>query len=222
MPLLSLPGWWPYGPACSDKEYFSGIIVYMGKQIIGISGTNGAGKDTVGLKLQEEHGYLFVSVTDVLRAELKRQGFPADREHLRELSASWRRQFGYGVLIDRAMDVYYSKPRDKYKGVVIASLRNPHEVDRIHELGGEVWWLDADPLLRFERIKANAAVRARPEEDEKTYKEFLAEERAEMFPTGDEATLNMSGVKAKADVFVDGGLPLAQVSQDVDRLINGE
>jgi hypothetical protein len=192
----------------------------MGKQIIGLSGTNGSGKDTVGLMLQEDHGYIFVSVTDVLRAELKRQGFPADREHLRELSASWRRQFGYGVLIDRAWDVFNEQPKGKYRGIAIASLRNPHEVDRVHELGGEVWWLDADPLLRFTRIKANAASRARVEEDEKTFEEFLAEEKAEMFSSGgDEATLNMSAVRDKADIMLDGGQSLKMVRKEVAALL---
>lgn len=191
----------------------------MGKTIIGISGTNGAGKDTVGHILEEDHGYLFVSVTDVLRAELKRQGFPVDREHLRELSASWRREFGYGVLIDRAMDVYNDQPKGKYKGVAIASLRNPFEADRVHELGGEVWWLDADPLLRFTRIKANAATRARAQEDEKTFEEFLAEEKAEMYPTGDEATLNMSAVRDKSDVMMNGGHEMQLVRQEVGALL---
>lgn len=191
----------------------------MGKQIIGIAGTNGAGKDTVGSILQQNHGYLFVSVTDVLRSELKRQGFPVDREHLRELSASWRRQFGYGVLIDRAMDVYNDQPKGKYNGIAIASLRNPYEVERIHELGGTVWWLDADPLLRFTRIRANAATRARAEEDEKTFEEFMAEEKAEMYPSGDEATLNMSAVRDKADIMMDGGVGIPVVEQEVAALL---
>ncbi|HSH17982.1 MAG TPA: AAA family ATPase [Candidatus Saccharimonadales bacterium] len=192
----------------------------MGKQIIGIAGTNGSGKDTVGHALAEGHGYLFVSVTDVLRAELKRQGFPADREHLRELSASWRRQFGYGVLIDRAMDVFYDQPKGKYHGIAIASLRNPFEVDRIHELGGVVWWLDADPLLRFTRIRANAATRARAQEDEKTFEEFLAEEQAEMHATGDAATLNMSAVRDKADTHMqNGGNSLGLLKQEVAALL---
>lgn len=191
----------------------------MGRKIIGLSGTNGAGKDTVGLILHKNHGYLFVSVTDVLRAELKRQGFPIDREHLRELSASWRREFGYGVLIDRAMDVFNDQPKGKYEGIAIASLRNPFEVDRIHELGGEVWWLDADPLLRFTRIKANAASRARAEEDEKTFEEFLAEEKAEMYASGDEATLNMSAVRDKADIMLDGGVGIPLVEQEVAALL---
>jgi hypothetical protein len=191
----------------------------MTKQIIGIAGTNGAGKDTVGAILQEDHGFLFVSMTDVLRSELKRQGFPQDRHHLRELSASWRRQFGFGVLVDRALDMFNAQPKGKYKGVAIASLRNPHEVDRIHELGGTVWWLDADPLLRFTRIRANAATRARAEEDEKTFEEFVAEEKAEMYPSGDEATLNMSAVREKADLMMDGGISLEMVHKEIAALM---
>lgn len=192
----------------------------MGKKIIGIAGTNGSGKDTVGHMLADNHGYLFVSVTDVLRAELKRQGFPVDREHLRELSASWRREFGLGVLIDRAIDVFKEQPKNKYKGVAIASLRNPHEVDRIHELGGEVWWLDADPLLRFTRIKANAASRARVEEDEKTFEQFLAEEQAEMHSSGDEATLDMAAVRDKCDAKMqNAGNSLDLLKQEVSALL---
>jgi dephospho-CoA kinase len=192
----------------------------MSKNIIGIAGTNGSGKDTVGHMLEDEHGYMFISVTDVLRAELKRQGFPADREHLRELSASWRREFGYGVLIDRAVEMFNEQPKNKYKGVAIASLRNPFEVDRVHELGGVVWWLDADPLLRFTRIRANAASRARAEEDEKTFEEFLAEEKAEMYSSGDAATLNMAAVRDKCDTAMqNGGSGLDLLSQEVSALL---
>lgn len=192
----------------------------MGKLIIGIAGTNGSGKDTVGQMLEDDHGYLFVSVTDVLRAELKRQGFPVDREHLRELSSSWRREFGLGVLIDRAVDVFKDQPKGRYKGVAIASLRNPFEVDRVHELGGEVWWLDADPLLRFTRIKANAATRARAEEDEKTFEEFLAEEKAEMYSSGDAATLNMAAVRDKCDIRMqNAGNSLDLLRQEVSALL---
>lgn len=193
----------------------------MGRAIIGISGTNGAGKDTVGHILEEEHGFLFVSVTEVLRNELRRQGFPVDREHLRELSASWRREFGFHVLVDRAMDYYNDQPKGKYKGVAIASLRHPAEAERIHELGGEVWWLDADALLRFTRIKANAATRARAGEDEKTFEQFKAEEEAEMRPIGDEATLNMAGVRDKADILIDGGQSIEMVRQEVAALMLG-
>src|SRR5678816_3977298 len=111
--------------------------------IIGLSGTNGAGKDTVGQLLQDKHGYFFISVTDLLRAELRRRNLPIERSNLRELSAEWRREKGLGVLVDQALEAY-AEQQERYAGVVISSLRNPYEADRIHELGGSVIWVDAD------------------------------------------------------------------------------
>lgn len=170
-------------------------------QIIGIAGTNGSGKDSAGLTLADRHSYLFVSVTDLLRAELNRRGLPVDRENLRNLSAEWRREYGMGVLVDRAIEEY-NRLKGRYVGVAIASLRNPFEADRIHELNGLVLWIDADPKIRYERIQNNAEARARAGEDSKTFEEFLAEEAAEMHSNGDAATLNMSAVKKKADIFL--------------------
>lgn len=170
-------------------------------KIIGIAGTNGSGKDSVGHVLADRHSYLFISVTDLLRAELNRRGVPVERENLRQLSAEWRRQYGYGVLVDRAYDEY-QRLQDQYVGLAIASLRNPGEADRIHELGGVILWIDADPHTRYERIQNNAEARARAGEDAKTFEEFLTEEQAEMKSSGDAATLNMTEVKKRADILL--------------------
>lgn len=174
----------------------------MNLKIIGVAGTNGSGKDSVGQVLADRHSYLFVSVTDLLRAELHRRGIEVDREHLRELSAEWRREYGLAVLVDRALEEY-NKLKGQYVGIAIASLRNPAEADRIHELGGVVLWIDADAQIRYQRIQNNAEARARAGEDAKSFEEFLAEEEAEMNSTGDAATLNMTEVKKKADVILD-------------------
>src|ERR1700712_2639742 len=128
--------------------------------IIGLSGTNGSGKDTLGELLAERYNFLFISVTELLRDGLKERGAPIDREHLRALSAEWRREHGLGVLVDRAME-QYDKVKDQYAGVVMASLRNSGESERLHELKGTLVWLDADPHIRYERIQANAHLRGR-------------------------------------------------------------
>jgi cytidylate kinase len=168
-------------------------------KIIGISGTNGSGKDSLGEILANEHGWLFISVTrDMLRVEARKRKLPIEREVLRSISAEWRREGGLGVLVDRAVERYKNE-QGKYKGLVVASIRNSGEVERIHELGGKVVWVDAEPKVRFKRVMK----RKRGTEDAKTYKEFLAEQKAEMDHSGDEATLDLSGVKAKADVFLE-------------------
>jgi hypothetical protein len=120
---------------------------------------------------------------------------------LRTISAEWRREQGLGVLIDKAVE-YFKEQSGDYKGLAIASLRNPGEADRVHELGGIVLWLDADPRVRYERVQANAAARDRAEEDNKTFEQFVAEEQAEMHTSGDAATLDMSAVKGRADVTI--------------------
>lgn len=168
-------------------------------KLIGIGGTNGSGKDTIGRLLAEKHGFLFISVSDLLREECRKRGLPVEREHLRAISAEWRREGGLGVLIDKAVQSFESQAAS-YEGLVAASLRNPGEVDRIHHYGGTAVWVDAGPRVRYERIQS--ANRGRSEEDTKSFEEFLAEEAAEMEHSGDEATLNMGGVKAISDVTI--------------------
>jgi len=148
--------------------------------------------------LAERYDYLFVSVSNLLRDELKRRELPIERENLRNLSAEWRRESGLGVLVIKAVELF-KQNKEKYKGVVMASLRNPGEADEIHALGGTLIWVDADPKIRYDRIFS----RQRTDEDNKTFEEFLAEEQAEMLHSGDEATLNMSGVKDRADIILE-------------------
>ena len=190
-------------------------------EIIGLAGTNGSGKDTVGGILAEKHGYLFISVTDLLRAEAVRRNQPVEREVLRTISAEWRRELGLGVLVDKAV-AEYEIVKDKYQGVVMASLRNPGEADRVHEMGGTVVWVDADAKMRYERVQQNKAARGRAEEDNKTFEQFLSEEAAEMHTPdgGDAANLNSSGVKDKSDIFIENnGETLVSLKEAVANII---
>ena len=172
-------------------------------QIIGLAGTNGSGKDTVGAILSERHNFIFISVTDLLRAEAQRRGLSVERENLRDISAEWRREGGFGVLIDKALELC-EQSGAQVAGLAIASLRHPGEADRVHELGGTVVWVDADQRLRYDRIQSNAESRGRAGEDNKTFEQFVAEEEAEMYapPGADASVIRGADVKAKADIFL--------------------
>ncbi|HEY1064402.1 MAG TPA: AAA family ATPase [Candidatus Saccharimonadales bacterium] len=176
----------------------------MNIQVIGVAGTNGSGKDTVMQLLSSKYHYLFVSATDLLAAELTKRGEPTDREHKSALSAEWRREDGMGVIVQKAYETWQEQA-STYKGVVVGSLRHPGEADVVHELGGTMVWVDADPQVRYDRIQANVAARNRLVEDGITFEEFLAQEEREMHPVGDAATLDMASVKARCDVFLDNG-----------------
>lgn len=192
-------------------------------KIIGISGTNGSGKDAMGHVLALKHNFLFVSVTDLLREEAKRRGMSVDRENLRMISAEWRRKYGYGVLVDQAYN-QYKQLEEKYSGLAIASLRNPHEADRVHELGGIVVWVDANVKTRYERIQRNLAERGRTDEDKKSFEQFVIEEEMEMHtpPGGDDANLNMGAVKTRSDLVVNNeGTNLQEFETFVDLQLFG-
>lgn len=184
-------------------------------KIIGIAGTNGSGKDTVGEILASDYGWLFVSVADFLRDEAKKRGLPIEREVLRTISAEWRRQHGLGVLVDKAVELF-EQSKSQYSGLVVSPMRNPGEAQKVKDLGGSLVWIDANPKVRYQRITK----RQRSAEDQKTFEEFLAEEQAEMQHSGDDATLSLSGVKAKADIFVENnGNDLEKFKNSVEKVL---
>ena len=186
-------------------------------KIVGIAGTNGSGKDTIGHILAEKYGWLFISVSDLLRDECRKRGLSVERENLRTISAEWRREGGLGVLIDKAVEIYKST-KENYNGLAVSSLRNPGETQRVNELGGINVWADADPRIRYERIQS--AERGRGEEDNKTFEVFLAEQEAEMKPTGDAATLDMASVRADADMEILNETTLSNLEAQVALLLS--
>jgi cytidylate kinase len=165
--------------------------------LYGLGGTNGSGKDTIAQLLVDRHNFLFVSTSDLLREEARKRGLSTDRENLRTISAEWRREYGLGVLVDKAVDYFNGLESDKYKGLVVSSLRNPAEADAIRAYGGKMLWIDADPRVRFERLNDRAR-----EDDPKTFEQFMSDEEAEMLHSGDAATLSLAGVKERADIFI--------------------
>ena len=194
----------------------------MNMHIIGVAGTNGSGKDALMEFLATKYGYLFVSATNLLAAELERRGEPTDREHKAQLSAEWRRESGMGVIAQKAYEAW-QKQADEYTGVVVGSLRHPGEVDVIHNLGGAVIWLDADPRVRYDRIQANAETRGRAAEDAISFEEFQAQEEREMHPIGDDATLNVAAVKERCDIYLDnGGDDIAAFQESIQQQLSLE
>lgn len=166
-------------------------------KLVGISGTNGSGKDSLGEILAKYHGYMFISVADLLRKEAKKRGQEPERLDLRTISAEWRREKGTGVLVDMAIEKF-KQSNNQYEGLVVGSLRNAGEVEAIHKAGGRVVWVDADPKVRHERVTG----RGRDAESKMSYEQFLDHEQAEMIRSGDEHTLNMADVKKMADITI--------------------
>jgi dCMP deaminase len=138
---------------------------------IGVTGTLGAGKDTLADYLVSK-GFEHISLSDLLREELKKIGQEITRENLVKAGNEMREREGDGVLAKRAIELM-----DEKKDYVVTSIRNPLEVKTLAGSGKFVLLsVDAAAELRFERIVA----RGRKEKDAKTFEEFKEAEAREM------------------------------------------
>lgn len=172
-------------------------------EIIGISGTNGAGKDTLAALRAEKAGALHVSLSDILRKQLIEDNIALEREALMALSKRWREEAGdYGVLATKTIRHYLGeKALYGYNGLSIVSVRHPDEVRRIKEVGGKMLWVDAHPTIRYERLQKASRGRV---DDNKTYEEFLQEEALEITPPvgASSASVNLGAVRPLADEVI--------------------
>lgn len=113
--------------------------------VIGITGRNCAGKDSVAHAL-EDHDFEKHSLSDVLRAELRRRGETLTRPALIAVGNELRRKEGPAVLARR---VQFLMQTDR---VVLVSVRNPAEVAALRELPGfTLFGVTAPVEVRFDR-----------------------------------------------------------------------
>lgn len=169
-------------------------------EIIGLAGTNGAGKDTLGdLRLARQNARK-VSLSDILRAEADKRGLSHERQNLGAISTEWGSKLGAGALSAMTIHNFYETRTETETGLSIVSVRRPEEARTIQREGGLMLWIDADREIRYQRIlNAN---RGRVD-DFKTFEEFCAEEDREMYPDSDDSfVLNMAGVRDTSDMYV--------------------
>lgn len=135
--------------------------------VIGLTGPNAAGKGEVAACL-ERQGFAVHSLSDVVREEAARLGFPPEREHLIRVGNLLRQQGGAGILAERILPRFTGQD-------VVDSIRNPAEVGVLRRSPGFfLLGVEASAQIRFARSLA----RERPG-DPVTLEEFLSRERQE-------------------------------------------
>jgi dCMP deaminase len=137
--------------------------------IIGLTGKNGSGKGEV-VKYLQERGFVFYSLSDVLREEAAKEGKEITRDNLVELGNRLRNAHGPSVLAEKIFSRL-----DPEKHYVIDSIRHPSEVQVFRRRTDFILAaVRAPERLRFERLKQRAR-----ESDPKTFEDFLALEAKE-------------------------------------------
>ena len=164
--------------------------------IIGITGTNGAGKGTVVEYLEKQKGFLHLSARNFIVDEIVRRGLPVDRDHTRLVANDLRKTFGPAYVIESL-----SSQASVHDGdVVIESVRTIGEAEFLRSQGAHIWAVDADRALRYERIIARGSAT-----DHISFETFCEQEDREMRST-EPYDMNVFGVMQMADaVFTNNG-----------------
>lgn len=118
------------------------------RHYIGLIGTNGAGKSAACDYLQSI-GFLVVSLSDIVRAELHGHQKPETRDNLVHIANDMKAQFGMDVLARRAF--HESTEKDVFK-IAFDSIRNIDEVNYLRDRGVFFLGINAPIELRFERV----------------------------------------------------------------------
>jgi len=142
--------------------------------IIGICGTQGAGKDAVALYLEERYGFANFSTSDEIRYVARERGLSTERPVLFEIANEIRMSHGLGEWARRAL--VRAKKSGK-ENTAITAIRHPCEIEALREEDRDFIMLavDAERERRYERLSG----RGRPG-DNINYDEFVRQEEAEL------------------------------------------
>lgn len=164
---------------------------------IGITGTLGSGKGTIVDYLVRQKGFTHFSVREFLLNEIRERQLPENRDSMVIVANELRKQNSPSFITDQL----YEKSLIQNKNAIIESIRTPGEAESLRSKGEfYLFAVDADPKIRFERIKLRNS-----ETDHIDFDTFIANEKREMTAT-DPNKQNLKKCREMADfVFYNDG-----------------
>ena len=157
-------------------------------RLIGLTGTNGAGKGEAAAYFMAR-GYAYLSLSDILRNELRARGLEASRDNLIRVGNELRGEFGPDVLARRTL-ARVAGP------TIIDSIRNVREIECLRAAGDFILLaVDAPIEIRFARVAARGR-----DESAATLEEFRRKEDLER--AGGEAAQQLEACLAAADYVI--------------------
>ncbi len=161
-------------------------------QIIGITGTLGAGKGAVVDYLKQK-GFGHFSVREFLFEEIRRRGLEPNRDNTNLVGEDLRSKHSASYIIECLFD----QAQKSGKNCIIESVRAMGEVAFLKKQKNfTLIAVDADPHVRYDRaLKRKSAL------DHVSFEKFLADEQREMY-SNDPARMSLSDCIKAADFVI--------------------
>ncbi|GHT41260.1 hypothetical protein AGMMS49921_04070 [Endomicrobiia bacterium] len=117
--------------------------------IIGLTGSNCSGKDTIAEYISKKYDYKHFSLSDIIREMMKEKGIEPTRENLIIFGTKLREKNGNDVLAKKVLE-----KTDLDGKYCITSIRHPDEVNELRKRKDFVLVnIDASQGVRFERMR---------------------------------------------------------------------
>lgn len=179
--------------------------------IIGITGTLGAGKGTVVDYLLEHYGYKHYSVRGYLIEEALRRGMELNRDTFVVVANDLRTQHSPSYITDQL----YLQAVENGCNAIIESVRTPGEVESLRKQEHFILFaVDADPKIRYERVVGRGS-----ETDHISFETFLENEAREMSST-DPNHQNIGRCMQMADYLFNNDGDFENLYRQVEEVLN--
>lgn len=180
-------------------------------QIIGITGTLGAGKGTIVDYLVKKYGFRHYSVRGYLIKEIEKRTLPVNRDTMVLVANDLRSNNSPSFITDELFKEAYENGQN----AIIESIRTPGEVESLRNKSQFMLLaVDAKPEVRFERI-----VSRNSETDHVSYETFIANEQREM-ETTDPNKQNLSACISQADYVLLNNEDFEYLYKQIDQIMD--
>ena len=122
--------------------------------VIAVTGMPGAGKE-LAAELAQRRGWPVLSMGELVRAETRRRGLPADPQHVAETATALRKERGPGAWAELLLPLLEEQAAGGARTVLVDGVRNVAEVEVLRRaLGGEfvLVGIAAEAAIRHERL----------------------------------------------------------------------
>lgn len=178
--------------------------------IIGITGTNGAGKGTIVEYLVGKRGFKHFSARSFIVEEIEKRGLENNRDNMVAVANDLRAKNSPSFVADEL----FKRALESKQNCIIESIRTPGEIESLNKKGKFILLaVDAEPRLRYQRV-----VQRSTSTDNITFEQFLNQEEREM-TSNDPNKQNLKKCIESADFIIKNEGTIEELNLEIEEIL---